>query len=61
MTKHQIQRRCTLVAAVLAVGILAVHSPTTLLEAQQQPTDVAVVITVILERHRDMRSLTSLR
>jgi TolB protein len=43
MTKHQIQRRCALVAGLLAIGVLAVHS-TTLLEAQQQPTDIAVVI-----------------
>jgi TolB protein len=43
MTKHQIQRRCALIAGLLAIGVLSVHS-TTLLEAQQQPTDIAVVI-----------------
>jgi TolB protein len=44
MTKHQIQRRCALVGGVLAILVLAMHAPTTLLEAQQQPTDIAVVI-----------------
>ena len=44
MTKHQMQLRFSVAIAVLAVGFLAVHLPAASPQGQQQPSEIAVVI-----------------
>ncbi|HEY1306390.1 MAG TPA: hypothetical protein VGF24_22705 [Vicinamibacterales bacterium] len=44
MTKHQMQLRFSVAITVLAVGFLAVHLPAASPQGQQQPSEIAVVI-----------------